>query len=102
MTSEIATQTRENDSKQRKRRRKLIQLQHTKRQKTEEELADMPISTNVLSSTNITSCIKEAKKFLQRTQDLSDPLKHKAIVCVICDRFIIGTETIHYLSTENI
>ena len=102
MTSEIATQKRENESKQRKRKRELMKIEHTKRQKLEEELADTTVSTNVLSATDISCCIKQAKKFLQRTQDLSDPLKHKAIVCVICDRFIIGTETIHYLSTENI
>ena len=102
MTSEIATQKRENESKERKRKRELMKIEHTKRQKLEEELADTSVSTNVFSVTDISCCIKQAKKCLQRTQDLTDPLKHKAIVCVICDRFIIGTETIHYLSTENI
>ena len=47
-------------------------------------------------------CIKEAKKYLHRTQHSLDPHKHKSIVCIICDRFIIGTETIHYLSKNNI
>ena len=102
MTSEIATQKRENESKERKRKRELMKIEHTKRQNHEEELADTTDSTNVLSAIDISCCIKQTKKYLQRTQDLSDPLKHKAIVCVICDRFIIGTETIHYLSTENI
>jgi hypothetical protein len=41
------------------------------------------------------NCGKEALKFLHRTQNAE---KHKSIVCVICDWFIIGTETIHYLS----
>ena len=31
-----------------------------------------------------------------------NPLKHRAIVCIICDRFIIGTEAIHKLTKEQI
>jgi hypothetical protein len=46
------------------------------------------------------NCGKEALKFLHRTQNAENPHKHKSIVCVNCDRFIIGTETIHYLSIE--
>ena len=46
--------------------------------------------------------IKEAKKHLHRTQDSLNTHKHKSIVCVVCDQFIIGTETIHYLSKNNI
>ena len=45
---------------------------------------------------------KEAKQFLHRTQDLGNPHRHRAIVCIICDRFIIGTETIHKLTKEHI
>ena len=46
---------------------------------------------------------KEAKQFLQRTQDpAEDPHMHRAIVCIICNRFIIGTETIHKLTKEDI
>ena len=51
---------------------------------------------------NDAHCIKEAKKYLHRTQHSLYPHKHKSIVCAICDRFIIGTETIHYLSKNNI
>jgi hypothetical protein len=51
---------------------------------------------------NDAHCIKEAKKYLHRTQDSLNPHKHKSIVCVVCDRFIIGTETIHFLSKNNI
>jgi hypothetical protein len=47
-------------------------------------------------------CIKEAKKYLHRTQHSLNTHKNKSIVCVICGRFIIGTETIHYLSKNNI
>ena len=45
---------------------------------------------------------KEAKQFLQRTRDPANPHMHRAIVCIICDRFIIGTETIHNLTKEDI
>ncbi len=55
-----------------------------------------------MSPENDFDCMKEAKKYLHRTQDSYNPHKHKSIVCVICDRFIIGTETIHYLSKDNI
>jgi hypothetical protein len=53
--------------------------------------------------TNIINCAtKEAKQFLHRTQDPANPHKHRAIVCIICDRFIIGTETFHKLTKEDI
>ncbi len=45
---------------------------------------------------------KEAKEFLHRTRDQTNPHKHRATVCIICDRFIIGTETIHKLTNEDI
>ncbi len=46
-------------------------------------------------------CMKEAKKYLHRSQDPENPHKHKSIVCVICNQFVIGTEKIHYLSKDN-
>ncbi len=45
---------------------------------------------------------KEAKQFLHRTQDPANPHQHRATVCIICDCFIIGTETIHKLIKEDI
>jgi hypothetical protein len=45
--------------------------------------------------------MKEGKK-LHRTQDPENAHKHKSIVCAICNRFIIRTEKIHYLSKDNI
>jgi hypothetical protein len=45
---------------------------------------------------------KEAKHFLHRTQDSRNLHKHKATVCIICDCFIVGTETIHKLTKEDI
>ncbi len=60
--------------------------------KTEENNDDM---TNVINWS-----MQEAKKFLRRTQDPAHPHKHRAFVCIICDHFIIGTETIHKLKKE--
>ena len=50
----------------------------------------------------INQSMKESVKYLHRTKDPDDPLKHRAIVCIICDRFIIGTEAIHKLTKEQI
>jgi hypothetical protein len=53
--------------------------------------------------TNVVDCAtKEAKQFLHRTQDPANSHKHKATVFIICDHFIIGTETIHKLTKEDI
>ncbi len=53
--------------------------------------------------TSIIDCAtKEAKQFLHRTRDPANPHKHRATVCIICDRFIIDTETIHKLTKEDI
>ncbi len=53
--------------------------------------------------TNVIDCaMKEAKQLLHRTQDPRNPHKHRATVCIICDRFIIGTETLHKLTKEDI
>jgi len=46
--------------------------------------------------------MKKSVKYLHRIKDPDDPLKHRAIVCIICDRFIIGTEAIHKLTKEQI
>ena len=45
---------------------------------------------------------KDAKQLLHRTQDPANPHKHRATVCIIRDCFIIGTETIHKLTKEDI
>ncbi len=53
--------------------------------------------------TNVIDCaMKEAKQFLHRTRDPANPHMHRAIVCIICDRFIIGTETILKLTKDDI
>ncbi len=51
--------------------------------------------------TNVIDCaMKEAKQFLHRNP--ANPHMHRAIVCIICDRFIIGTETIYKLTKDDI
>ncbi len=50
----------------------------------------------------IDRAMKEANTFLHRTRDPANPHMHRAIVCIICDCFIIGTETIHKLTKEDI
>jgi hypothetical protein len=54
------------------------------------------------TSGNYTNCGKDALNFLHRTQNAEYPHKHESIVCVICDLFNIGTETIHYFSKNSI
>jgi hypothetical protein len=46
--------------------------------------------------------MKESVNFLHQTKDPENPVKHKAIVCIICNRCIIGTEAIHKLTKEQI
>jgi len=46
--------------------------------------------------------MKKATRILHRTQDPANPHCHRAIVCIICDWFIIGTETIHKLTNNQI
>jgi len=50
----------------------------------------------------INQSMKKSVNYLHQTKDPDDPLKHRAIVCIICDRFIIGTEAIHKLTKEQI
>ncbi len=50
----------------------------------------------------INQSMKEAVKFLHRTKDPVNPCKHRAIVCIIWDCCIIGTESIHTLTKDQI
>ncbi len=53
--------------------------------------------------TNVIDCAtKESKQLLHKTQDPRNLHKHRATVCIICNHFIIGTETIHKLTKEDI
>ncbi len=46
--------------------------------------------------------MKKAKRILHRTQDPANPHCHRALLCIICDQFIIGTETILTLTNNQI
>ena len=50
----------------------------------------------------INKSVKQAKKYLHRTKHEDDGSEHKANVCIVCDCFIIGTESIRYLRTNAI
>jgi hypothetical protein len=94
MSPEEKAKIREKETKKRKRlspeEKAKIREKETKKRK------------RLTIEKNDAHCIKEAKKYLHRSQDSFNPHKHKSIVCVVCDQFIIGTETIYYLSKNNI
>ncbi len=46
--------------------------------------------------------MKESVSFLHQTKDPENHLKHRAIVCIICNHCIIGTEAIPKLTKEQI
>jgi hypothetical protein len=50
----------------------------------------------------INQSMKEAVKFLHRTKDPVILCKHRAIVCIICNHCITGTESIHTLTKDQI
>ena len=64
------------------------------RHQTQSNRDDM---TNVIDQAT-----KESKKNLHRTRDPANPNMNRATVCIICNHFIIGTETIHKLTKEDI
>ena len=50
----------------------------------------------------IARAMKEAKEVLQRTKDQYNGSRHKANVCIICECFIFGTDSIKYLKPKDI
>jgi len=64
---------------------------HSKTEENEDDMEDV-----------ISRSKKEALKFLHRTKDPKNPDKHRAIVCIMCDRCIIGTEAIYKLMKAQI
>ena len=51
---------------------------------------------------DIKRAVQEALRDLHRTKDANNPLKHRAHVCIVCDAFIIGTESINSLKTRDL
>ena len=94
-TEEQRNLHRENDRLAKKRKSKAKKEQAANcHSETEEHKDDME---DVINRSK-----KEAMKFLYRTKDLKNPHKHRAIVCIIYDRCIIGTEAIRKLTKEQI
>ena len=50
----------------------------------------------------IDKAVKEGLQALHRTVDEDDPSRHRADVCIICDCFISGTDSIKYLKASEI
>ena len=50
----------------------------------------------------INKSVKQAKKYLHRTKREDDGSEHKVNVCIVCDCFIIRTESIRYLCANAI
>ena len=100
MAKQRWTETEEQGVKRKKAERESKKrIREEKRHKTENERRDC----NREDMSNIIDrSTKEAKQFLHRTRDPANPQKHRAIVCIICDRFIIGTETINKLTKKQI
>ena len=57
---------------------------------------------NKKTANAIKHSMKKAKQILHRTQDPANHHCHRVIVCIICDWFIIGTETIPTLTKDQI
>jgi hypothetical protein len=94
------TETEEQAAKRKKTKRDCMRR---KREEMRQQSRNDSRDCNGEDMTNIIDhATKEAKQFLHRTQDPANPHKHRAIVCIICDCFIIGTETIHKLTKEDI
>jgi len=95
MAKQRQTETVEQGAKCKKtdcdfKRRKREEMRHQS-QSNREDMTDV-----------IDCATKEVKQFLHRTQDPGNPHRHRATVCIICDCFIISTETIHKLTKEDI
>jgi hypothetical protein len=118
-TEEQTKLHRENNRLEKKRKHQAMTEEQTKLQrkknrlatrrkcqaKTEEQTANCHAKTEEHKddmANVITWSMKEAMIFLHRTKDPANPHKHRAIVCIICDCCIIGTEAIRKLTKEQI
>jgi hypothetical protein len=100
VTKQRQTEMEEQGAKRKKTNRDCLRR---KREEMRHQLQNDRRDCNGKDMTNVIDCaMKEAKNILHRTRDPANPHMHKAIVCIICDHFIIGTETIHKLTKEDI
>jgi hypothetical protein len=99
------TRSRQNETEEQAAKRKKTKrdCMRRKREEMRHQSRNDSRDCNQEDMTNVIDCAtKEAKQILHRTRDPANPHKHRATVCIICDRFIIGTETIHKLTKEGI
>lgn len=92
---------RKNESLEERRRRLHDKRQRYKR-KANESLTKMTTTRMETIKEAIEKSVKQAKQALHRTVDEDDPSRHKANVCIICDCFITGTDSIKYLKANEI
>ena len=50
----------------------------------------------------IKRAVKIAKKNLHQTKMPDNPRKHKCYVCIVCDRVILGTESLHVMRKDRL
>ena len=99
-TRKRQTETEEQGAKRKKTMQRCVtRMREERRHQSENDRRDCngEDMSNVIDRAK-----KEAKQFLHRTRDPANPKMQRATVCIICDRFIIGTETIHKLTKEDI
>jgi hypothetical protein len=100
ITRKRQTESNEQGTKRKKTnqdclRRKREELRHQSRNDSRDcNGEDM---TNIIDRAT-----KVAKQVLHRTRGPANPHNHRTTACIICDCFIIGTETIHKLTKEDI
>lgn len=92
---------RKNESFEEWRRRLHYMTQHYKK-KMNESPTKMTTTRMETMKEAIEKAVKEGKQALHRTVDENDPSSHRANVCIICDCFIIGTDSIKYLKANDI
>jgi len=86
---EVAKENKKKDA-QRKQDERMKDVEHPAKTKTE------------TMDEAIKNAEKKAKEALHRTQDENDGSRHKAHVCVICDCFILGNDSIRHLRGNDI
>jgi hypothetical protein len=81
------SKTKEKEKNRRKRLMDAISLDEKSQTKEKEKnrRKRLRLAKNDTPSISPHDCMKEAKKYLHRSQDLENPHKHKSIVCVICN-----------------
>jgi hypothetical protein len=72
-------------------------LQHQKQYDKKKRVAKMTTTKVETIKEAIDKAMKEGKEALHRTVNENNPSQHRANVCIICDCFILGTDSIKYL-----